>query len=89
VPTFQELGLRGIDKNPWLAFFGPPNLPADFVDRFTKAVATVLQTPEVSEKLGAVGNEATYATPAELREWVSSATAHWGPVIKESGYVPQ
>ena len=22
IPTFQELGLRGIDKNPWLAFFG-------------------------------------------------------------------
>lgn len=89
VPTFQELGLRGVDKNPWLAFFGPPGLPAEFVDRFTKAVATVLRMPEVSERLASVGNETAYATPAELREWVSSATAHWGPVIKESGYVPQ
>jgi hypothetical protein len=26
------------------------------------------------------------APPAQLQEWVSSATAHWGPVIRESGY---
>lgn len=89
VPTFDELGLRGIDKNPWLAFFGPRELPRDFVDRFSKAVATVLQMPDVRERLAALGNETTYASPAELPGWVSAATAHWGPVIKESGYVLQ
>jgi tripartite-type tricarboxylate transporter receptor subunit TctC len=89
IPTFQELGLRGIDKNPWLAFFGPRGMPPEFVDRFTKAVAVVLQQPDVRERLAKIGNEVAYATPAELQEWVVSATQHWGPVIKESGYVLQ
>jgi len=89
IPTFQELGLRGIDKNPWLAFFGPRDLPAEFVDRFSKAVAAVLQMPDVRDRLAALGNETTFASPAETREWVSSATQHWGPVIKDSGYVLQ
>ena len=89
IPTFQELGLKGIDKNPWLAFFGPKGMPKEFVDRFSAAVATVLRDPDVRERMLKMGNEATYATPEQLQEWVASATAHWGPVIKESGYVLQ
>jgi hypothetical protein len=29
------------------------------------------------------------ATPAELGQWVQDALAHWGPVIRELGYVLQ
>lgn len=86
IPTFQELGIRGIDKNPWLAFFGPRGMPREFVERFSAAVASALRDPEVSARLQKLGNEATYATPDQLQEWVASATAHWGPVIRESGY---
>ena len=64
-------------------------MPPEFVDRFTKAVAMVLQQPDVRERLAKIGNEVAYATPAQLQEWVVSATQHWGPVIKESGYVLQ
>lgn len=87
VPTFTELGLKGLDKNPWLAFFGPKGLPPEFVDRFTKAVAAVLRQPDTNEKLAKLGNEVLYATPEQLqREWVVSAARHWAPVVKESGW---
>lgn len=89
IPTFQELGIKGIDKNPWLAFFGPKDMPKEFVDRFSRAVATVLAEPAIVARLSTMGNVADYAPPAQLQEWVSSATAHWGPVIRESGYVLQ
>jgi len=86
IPTFQELGLSGIDKNPWLAFFGPANLPAEFVQRFNGAVRTALDAPEVHERFGQLGLEAAPTTPAQLRGWVQDALNHWGPVIRESGY---
>jgi tripartite-type tricarboxylate transporter receptor subunit TctC len=86
IPTFLELGIKGIDKNPWLALFGPKGLAPEFVERFSRAVAAALADPDVMEKLGKLGNVATYATPAQLQDWVSSATAHWGPVIQESGF---
>ncbi len=86
IPTFQELGIRGMDKNPWLAFVGPKDMPREFVDRFTRAVAVVLKNPEVVDRLAKLGNEITYATPEQLQEWISSATTHWAPVIKDSGY---
>ncbi len=86
IPTFQELGIKGMDKNPWLAFVGPKDMPREFVDRFTRAVATVLKNPEVVERLAKLGNEITYANPEQLQEWINSATTHWAPVIKDSGY---
>ena len=86
IPTFQELGIKGMDKNPWLAFIGPKDMPREFVDRFTRAVAVVLKNPEVVDRLAKLGNEITYATPEQLQEWISSATTHWAPVIKDSGY---
>ena len=72
--------------NPWLAFFGPKGLPPEFVTRFDAAVATALADPDVIERLSKLGNVPTYATPAQLQEWVVKATQHWGAVIKESGY---
>jgi tripartite-type tricarboxylate transporter receptor subunit TctC len=86
VPTFQELGLKGIDKNPWLAFVGPKGMPRPFVDRFSRAVATVLRMPDVVDRLAKMGNEVTYATPEQTQEWITSATSHWAPVIRDSGY---
>jgi tripartite-type tricarboxylate transporter receptor subunit TctC len=86
VPTFQELGIKGIDMNPWLGFFGPKGMSTEFTARFTTAVAAALAEPDVAKRLSKLGNVPTYATPAQLQDWVSMASAHWGPVIRESGY---
>ena len=86
VPTFQELGINGIDQNPWLAFFGPRGMKPDFVAKFGAAVQAALADPEVVDKLSKLGNVPNYATPAQLQEWVVQATSHWGPVIRDSGY---
>ncbi|RYY67304.1 MAG: Twin-arginine translocation pathway signal [Comamonadaceae bacterium] len=86
VPTFQELGIAGIDMNPWLAFFGPKGMKPDFVAKFGAAVQAALAEPDVAERLSKLGNVPTYAPPAQLQDWVQKATTHWGAVIKESGY---
>jgi tripartite-type tricarboxylate transporter receptor subunit TctC len=89
IPTFQELGIRGLDKNPWLAFFGPAGLPPAFVTNFNAAVRTAMDTPEARERFVTLGIEAAPTQPEGLRVWVEDALKHWGPVIKASGYVLQ
>ncbi len=89
IPTFQELGLKGIDKNPWLAFFGPAGMQPAFVNSFNAAVRAAMDAPEAKERFATMGIEAAPTTPAELRQWVQDALAHWGPVIRDSGYVLQ
>ncbi|MEI7446223.1 MAG: Bug family tripartite tricarboxylate transporter substrate binding protein [Burkholderiales bacterium] len=86
IPTYEEQGIKGLDKNPWTGFFGPRGLPAAFVERFTRAVQTILGDPAMLSRLATMGNVADYAAPPALQEWVTSATAHWGPVIRESGW---
>lgn len=89
IPTFEEQGVKGIDRNPWVGIFGPKGLPQSFVDRFTQAVATVLAMPEVAGRLADMGNVVDYAPPAQLQRWVDEGMSHWGPVIAESGYEKQ
>jgi tripartite-type tricarboxylate transporter receptor subunit TctC len=89
IPTFQELGIRGIDKNPWLAFFGPAGLPQAFVTNFNAAVRNAMDTPESKERFVTLGIEAAPTQPEGLRAWVEDAVKHWGPVIRSSGYVLQ
>lgn len=89
IPTFQELGIKGVDKNPWLAFFGPAGLPPAFVINFNAAVRNAMDTPEAKERFVTLGIEAAPTQPEGLRVWVDDAVKHWGPVIKASGYVLQ
>jgi tripartite-type tricarboxylate transporter receptor subunit TctC len=90
IPTFLELGLKGVDKNPWLAFVGPAGLPADFVTNFNAAVRNAMNTPEARERFATMGLEpAPTPKPEELRTWIEDALKYWGPVIRESGYVLQ
>lgn len=88
IPTFQELGFKGLDKNPWLGFFGPRGLPPAIVERFNTAARKALGDAEVREKLAKLGNEATPSTASELGQWVVDAHAHWSGVIRESGFTP-
>jgi tripartite-type tricarboxylate transporter receptor subunit TctC len=89
IPTFLELGLKGIDKNPWLAFFGPAGLPPAYVQSFNTAVRKAMDTPEAKERFVTIGIEASPSSPEELRGWVDDALKYWGPVIRDSGYVLQ
>jgi len=89
IPTFQELGLKGIDKNPWLAFFGPAGMPSNVVININAAVRAAMDTPEARERFVTLGVEAAPTQPEGLRVWVEDALKHWGPVIRDSGYVLQ
>lgn len=89
IPTFRELGFAGIDKNPWLAFFGPKGVPADFVESFERAMKTVLAQPELQERLAKMGNEVNPAPASEVAQWVSDGTRSWGKVIRDSGFKAQ
>ncbi len=89
IPTFRELGLKGIDRNGWLAFFGPAGMPHTLVTNINAAVRIAMETPEARERFGTLGIEPSPTQPEELRVWVEDALKHWGPLIRDSGYVLQ
>jgi tripartite-type tricarboxylate transporter receptor subunit TctC len=86
VPTFKELGFADIEGNGWQAFHTTAGTPRPVVDRLSKAIAAAIKSPEVNERLLALGLEPAGSTPEELASRMAEDTARWAPVVKASGF---
>jgi tripartite-type tricarboxylate transporter receptor subunit TctC len=85
VPTIAESGLQGFDYNLWVGMFAPAGTPADIVDKVNRDVGRALGTPEVKERLAALGAEAMVETPAEFAKFVAGEIEDSAKVIKAAG----
>jgi hypothetical protein len=61
VPTFIELGFKGVDVDMWYALFYPAKTPQATVERLNKETVAVLNLPEIKELLGKAGLDASGA----------------------------
>ena len=85
LPTIAESGLPGYEVYEWNAFFAPAGTPADIIDRMQRETARALATPEVRERLAALGAEPVGGTPAELEKFRRSEMEKWAAIIKRAG----
>jgi tripartite-type tricarboxylate transporter receptor subunit TctC len=85
VPTFTELGAKGVDVDLWYAFFVPAKTPNAAVSRLHTEVSMILKLPEVRELLGRAGMDAEPSTPEALSAVVLKDYPRWGAVIKRNG----
>ncbi|HSD52512.1 MAG TPA: Bug family tripartite tricarboxylate transporter substrate binding protein [Burkholderiales bacterium] len=86
VPTFKELGFASIEGTGWQAFHTSARTPRPTIDRLSTAIASAIKSPEVSERLLALGLEPVGSTPDELATRVAEDTARWAPIVKASGF---
>src|SRR5450631_19767 len=82
VPTIAEAGLAGFDYNLWVGMFAPAGTPNDIVDKINRDVAQLLQSPEVKERLAALGADPMPMSPAEFDRFVRREIEDSGKVIK-------
>jgi tripartite-type tricarboxylate transporter receptor subunit TctC len=85
VPTIAEGGLSGFDYNLWVGVFAPAGTPADVVSKISRDVGQALGTPEMKERLTALGAEAMPMTSAEFTKFVNTEIVDSGKVIKTAG----
>jgi tripartite-type tricarboxylate transporter receptor subunit TctC len=86
VPTFKELGFADMEGMGWQAFHTTARTPRPIIDRLSAAIASAIKSPEVSERLLALGLEPVGSTPDELASRVAEDTARWAPIVKASGF---
>lgn len=86
VPTFKELGFAAIEVTGWHAFYTTAGTPRPTIDRLSAAIASAIKSPEVSERLLALGLEPVGSTPEELARQMADDTARWAPAVKASGF---
>ncbi|ULX52571.1 LacI family transcriptional regulator [Cupriavidus taiwanensis] len=84
-PTLAESGLPGYQVYEWNGLFAPAGTPQAIVDRLSALTREVLNSPEVSQRLAAVGAEPAGSRPEDFRKFVEGETAKWAKVIKQGG----
>jgi tripartite-type tricarboxylate transporter receptor subunit TctC len=88
VPTIGET-VPGHEMSSWIGIFAPAATPAPLVARLNAAIAKVLTTPEVKDKLAGLGLAAATSTPDELADIVKSGLASRGELIKAANIQPE
>ncbi|MGE4238929.1 Bug family tripartite tricarboxylate transporter substrate binding protein [Ramlibacter sp.] len=85
VPTVAEQGLTGYEAVTWYAFMAPAGTPRDVVEKLRGAVAQILATKEMGdrlERMGIVGDDGTASEAIRAR--IGKELAMWGNVIKQN-----
>jgi tripartite-type tricarboxylate transporter receptor subunit TctC len=88
VPTFNEIGIAGMDYEQWFGVLGPANLPKSIVDKLSAAMTQVLAMPDVREKLAANALEIAAPGADEMKKKLESDIARWQKLAKELDIKP-
>lgn len=62
--------------------------PAPVVKKISAEVLRIIRTPEMAERLRAMGMLPIGSTPEEAETFIRAETTKWGAVIKASGAKP-
>lgn len=82
VPTFTEAGYPDFAVNGWYALYAPAKTPKAIVDKLSTELQEVMKSPEVIEKLRAVGVSPGTGKQDELVDYAAKEFAKYGELIK-------
>ncbi|MCC7486190.1 MAG: tripartite tricarboxylate transporter substrate binding protein [Burkholderiales bacterium] len=84
VPAISE-SLPGFDAASWQGVLVPAATPKRIVQRLNAAIVRIVRTPEVNQRMVALGYNPVGSTPDELGAFIRSETTKWSKVAKASG----
>ena len=89
LPTISETAIKGFDATTWHGVVVPARTVPAVIARINRDINAVLQTPELKEKLAALGIEARGGTPEEFSVYLKSEIPKWAKVVRASGAKPE
>jgi tripartite-type tricarboxylate transporter receptor subunit TctC len=89
VPTVAEAGVPGFEFTLWFGLWGPAGMPAALVEKINKDAQRALASPDVTERLGKLGNDTMSMTPQEFAGFVRREIADYARIVKAAGIQPQ
>lgn len=85
VPTVVELGYPDLVMSTWFGIAMPHGTPQPVVERVNAEVMKVLASPDVAEKLKAMGVEPAAAhAPAKFEQFLKDDVARWRKVVADA-----
>jgi tripartite-type tricarboxylate transporter receptor subunit TctC len=85
IPTVAEAGLPGFDVAGWLGIVAPAKLAPERIAQLNAAINQAVATPEITERLIAMGATITTGTPEKFATFIRGENERWAKVIAETG----
>ncbi len=89
VPTTEEAGYPGSAYRFWVGMLAPAGTPPALVDRLNAEVKAALATPEIKERMGALGADASWMPAADFDKLIAQELVENAALAKEAGLKPQ
>jgi tripartite-type tricarboxylate transporter receptor subunit TctC len=87
-PTIAESGYPGFEASVWYGLVAPAGTPGSIVERLYAEVQKALATPEVKERLTAVGGDVTPGGSTQFATLVRSERQRYDKLVRETGIKP-
>jgi tripartite-type tricarboxylate transporter receptor subunit TctC len=84
-PTMIEAGFPKVVVTGWGGFLAPAGTAPEIIQKFQRDTARQLQSPDLRERLSAIGSEPSGTTPEEFAAFLKSETEKWQRVSKAAG----
>ncbi len=85
VPSFEELGVAGVDVSAWQGLFVPKGTPEPIVSRLGTELAKALGQPDLKARLEDFGLEVAPSDAATLARFLQAETQKWHALIRSRG----
>ncbi|MCW5576609.1 MAG: tripartite tricarboxylate transporter substrate binding protein, partial [Burkholderiales bacterium] len=85
VPTIAESGLPGYELAPWFGVVAPAGVPKDIVGRLNGAIAASLKSPDVIQRLGALGYEPLGGTAEQFAATIKADIGKYAKIVRSAG----
>lgn len=89
VPTFAELGVKGMEMSNWFGIVAPKGTPPAIVAKLNDAINKALKSPDLAERITSQGNVVGGGTPEEFATFVASETKRWTKIVNEKDIRPE
>ena len=85
VPTFTELGIKGMEVVGFYGVMAPAGTPKDVVARLGEAFKQVLDNPDLRKSMVAQGADPAYLNSEQFGAYLAAQTPVWAKAVKDSG----
>ncbi|MCK9513188.1 MAG: tripartite tricarboxylate transporter substrate-binding protein [Pigmentiphaga sp.] len=89
IPTYTELGLKGLDDVIFIGVIAPTGTPAAMVQRYNKAISAVVGSPAFYERVSATGIVPLTGSPEDMTQRTEASLRSNAALLKAANYQPQ
>jgi tripartite-type tricarboxylate transporter receptor subunit TctC len=85
VPTFAEIGVKGMDVVGFYGVMAPAGTPRDVVAKLSEAFRQVLDNADLRKSMTAQGADPAYLNSEQFGAYLAAQMPVWAKAVKDSG----